>query len=133
MHTCPQSSGPIPHVGGPILPPNAPTVQIGGRPAARMEDHAFCVGPQDTLAKGAFPVPICGNPAARMTDTTAHGGVITGGHGTVLIGLAGTGGNIWAGKAMCQAAAAGRTSGKNKAKLQQLRRGVITPDHQSSE
>lgn len=30
MHTCPMSDGPKPHVGGPILPPGAPTVFIGG-------------------------------------------------------------------------------------------------------
>jgi len=109
-HTCPMSSGAVKHVGGPILGLGAPDVLIEGRAAARMGDLALCVGGPDTIAKGAFPVPICGNPAARKTDKTAHGGVIAEGCSTVLIGLAGIGGNIWAGKAMCQAAAAGRTS-----------------------
>ena len=38
MHTCPMFDGPKPHVGGPILPPGAPTVLIGGMPAARVGD-----------------------------------------------------------------------------------------------
>ena len=33
MHTCPMVTGVVPHVGGPILPPGAPTVLIGGLPA----------------------------------------------------------------------------------------------------
>ena len=39
MHTCPMSDGPKPHVGGPILPPGAPTVLIGGMPAARVGER----------------------------------------------------------------------------------------------
>ena len=46
-----------------IIPPGAPTVLIGGR------------------------------PAARMGDMTAHGGVIVMGCFTVLIGMAGAGGS----------------------------------------
>jgi uncharacterized Zn-binding protein involved in type VI secretion len=45
MHTCPMFDGPKPHVGGPILPPGAPTVLIGGLPAARMGDMAGCGAP----------------------------------------------------------------------------------------
>ena len=55
MHACPIPV-PIPHVGGPILPPGALTVLIGGM------------------------------PAARMGDLTAHGGTIVMGLPTVLIG-----------------------------------------------
>lgn len=109
LHTCPMSDGPKPHVGGPINPPGCPTVLIGGSPAARVGDLATCVSPApDAIVKGAFPVPIGGQPAARMTDSTAHGGVITLGCPIVLIGLAGTSGNPWAAKDACQAAAAGR-------------------------
>jgi uncharacterized Zn-binding protein involved in type VI secretion len=68
--------GPKPHVGGPILPPGAPTVLIGGLPAARVGDMATCVGPPDTIAVGSTKVMIKGMPAARMGDMTAHGGVI---------------------------------------------------------
>ena len=85
MHTCPMSTGPVPHVGGPIAA-GAPTVLIGGLPAARVGDMATCVGPPDTIVKGNATVLICGMPAARMGDSTAHGGVIVAGCPTVLIG-----------------------------------------------
>ena len=86
MHTCPMVTGVVPHVGGPILPPGAPTVLIGNLPAARVGDLATCVGPPDTIVLGSATVLIEGKPAARMGDTTAHGGVIVVGWPTVLIG-----------------------------------------------
>ena len=62
MHTCPMQTpawpSPIPHVGGPIVGPGAATVLIGKLPEA----------------------------AARMGDTTAHGGQIVLGCPTVIIG-----------------------------------------------
>lgn len=111
FHICPLLTGPVPHVGGPILPIGALTVLIGGSPSARIGDFALCVGPPDTIALGAFPVPIGGKPAARLSDQTAHGGTIMLGCFTVLIGLAGTAGNVAAGVVACQNASAGRTSG----------------------
>jgi len=78
--------GPVPHVGGPILPPGAFTVLIGGMPAARVGDMAICVGPPDTIVMGSATVLIGGMPAARMGDSTAHGGVIVAGCPTVMIG-----------------------------------------------
>ena len=86
MHTCPLSNGPVPHVGGPVLPPGCPTVQIGGMPAARVGDMLVCTGPPDTIAAGSATVMIGGMPAARMGDSTAHGGVIVMGCPTVMIG-----------------------------------------------
>ena len=89
MHVCPMVTPavpPIPHVGGPILPPGAVTVLIGGLPAARVGDMAVCVGPPDVIVMGAFTVLIGGMPAARMGDMTAHGGTIVLGEPTVLIG-----------------------------------------------
>jgi uncharacterized Zn-binding protein involved in type VI secretion len=89
MHTCPQATPglpPIPHVGGPILPPGCPTVIIAGMPAARVGDMATCVGPPDTIVKGSATVLIGGMPAARIGDTTAHGGAIVAGAPTVIIG-----------------------------------------------
>ena len=59
MHVCPMVTPgvpPIPHVGGPILPPGGVTVLIANQ------------------------------PAARMGDLTAHGGSIVLGAPTVLIG-----------------------------------------------
>lgn len=86
MHVCPMFTGPVPHVGGPILPPGAPTVLIGNLPAARVSDMATCVGPPDTIAMGSTTVMIANMPAARMGDTCAHGGTIVVGLPTVLIG-----------------------------------------------
>jgi uncharacterized Zn-binding protein involved in type VI secretion len=86
MHTCPMvDPGPKPHVGGPILPPGAPTVLIGGLPAACVGDMCVCVGPPDSIVKGSMKVMIGGKPAARMGDQTAHGGVIVAGFPTVMI------------------------------------------------
>ncbi len=87
MHTCPQvTPGGTPHVGGPVLPPGAMTVLIGGLPAARVGDMAVCAGPPDTIMSGSSSVLISGKPAARLGDPTAHGGVIVIGDSTVLIG-----------------------------------------------
>lgn len=94
MHTCPQVTGTVPHVGGPIIPPAEPTVIIGGLPAARVGDHAVCVGPLDTIAQGSPTVFINGKPAARIGDMTAHGGVIVMGCPTVIIGDVGMGGAV---------------------------------------
>ncbi|WP_373398999.1 PAAR domain-containing protein [Algoriphagus halophilus] len=89
MHTCPMVTPglpPIPHVGGPIVGPGAPTVLIGKLPAAKMGDSLVCVGPPDTIVMGSATVMIEGSPAARMGDTTAHGGAIVLGCPTVMIG-----------------------------------------------
>ena len=77
---------PIPHVGGPITGPCAPTVLIGGLAAAKVGDVAVCVGPPDSIVKGSSSVMIMSMPAARVGDTCAHGGSISLGCLTVLIG-----------------------------------------------
>jgi uncharacterized Zn-binding protein involved in type VI secretion len=82
----------VPHVGGPILPPCAVTVIIGGMPAARVGDMCVCVGPPDVIAKGSAGVFIMGMAAARIGDPTVHGGVIVSGFPTVIIGEMGGGG-----------------------------------------
>jgi uncharacterized Zn-binding protein involved in type VI secretion len=90
MHTCPQITPgvpPVPHVGGPVLPPGGVTVLIGGLAAARVGDMAVCVAPApDSIAKGSATVMIMGLPAARVGDTTMHGGAIALGCPTVEIG-----------------------------------------------
>ena len=89
MHVCPMVTPgvpPIPHVGGPILPPCAVTVLVGGLPAARVTDKAVCVGPPDVIVKGSTTVLINFLPAARVLDMTVHGGVIVMGDFTVLVG-----------------------------------------------
>ena len=88
MHVCPivtPAVPPVPHVGGPITGPGAPTVLIGGLPAAVLGDMAVCVVPPDSILLGSPTVLITNKPAARMGDTTAHGGSITLGCPTVLI------------------------------------------------
>lgn len=89
MHVCPMvtpGTPPVPHVGGPVTGPGVPTVLIGNMPAAVMGDMCVCVGPPDTIVLGSTGVFIGGKPAARMGDMTAHGGTITLGCPTVLIG-----------------------------------------------
>lgn len=89
MHVCPEVTPglpPIPHVGGPIMPPGTPTVLIGGLPAAVVGGMCTCVGPPDTIVKGSAKVLIGGMPAARIGDATAHGGTIVLGYPTVIIG-----------------------------------------------
>ena len=91
MHVCPMLTALVPHVGGPITAPGAPTVMIGFMPAARMTDLVTCVGPPDVILMGSPTVLIEFLMAARMGDPTAHGGVIILGEPTVEIGEAGMG------------------------------------------
>jgi uncharacterized Zn-binding protein involved in type VI secretion len=85
MHTCPMCTGPVPHVGGPILPGQA-GVLVGKLPAARATDQLVCVGPPDLIALGSLTVFINKLSAARMGDLTGHSGTIVIGCPTVLIG-----------------------------------------------
>jgi uncharacterized Zn-binding protein involved in type VI secretion len=55
-------------------------------PAAVVGDNCVCVGPPDAIVKGSATVMIGGKPAARIGDTTAHGGSIVLGAPTVMIG-----------------------------------------------
>lgn len=89
LHVCPMATPglpPIPHVGGPVLGPGVPTVLVGKLPAAVVGDQATCVGPPDVVVMGSMTVTIGGKPAARVGDPTAHGGQISIGLPTVLIG-----------------------------------------------
>ncbi|WP_156678767.1 PAAR domain-containing protein [Sphingomonas profundi] len=86
MHVCPMVTGVVPHVGGPISGPCAPTVLIGKLPAARVSDMCVCVGPPDVIAKGSMTVLTQKMPQARIGDLTVHGGNIILGMPTVLVG-----------------------------------------------
>ncbi|MCX9039073.1 PAAR domain-containing protein [Citrobacter portucalensis] len=89
MHICPMVTSdqpPIPHIGGPILPPGVPTVLIGGLPAATVGSMATCVGSLDSIVTGSTKVLIGNKPAVRMGDQCAHGGTIISGYQKVLIG-----------------------------------------------
>lgn len=92
MHTCPMvtpGTPPIPHVGGPVIPATSPNVMIGFLMAARVSDKTICTGGgiPDPILKGSLSVKINHLPAARVGDSTAHGGVIMPpGCPTVIIG-----------------------------------------------
>jgi len=89
MHTCPMVTPglpPIPHVGGPMIGPGVPTVLICKLPASVVGDSCVCVGPPDSIVKGSATVMIAGRPAARVGDTTAHGGSVVLGCFNVVIG-----------------------------------------------
>jgi uncharacterized Zn-binding protein involved in type VI secretion len=86
LHVCPMVTVLVPHVGGPITGPGAPTVLIADMPASVMGDLCTCTGPPDTIVMGSTSVMIGGKPAARMGDPTSHGGSITLGCPTVMIG-----------------------------------------------
>ncbi|MGI0116752.1 PAAR domain-containing protein [Zooshikella sp. RANM57] len=86
LHVCPMVTGVVPHVGGPVIGPPTGTVLIGGEPAAVLEYMCECTGPPDQIVMGSTTVMLNGKPAARMGDTTAHGGTIAIGCPTVLIG-----------------------------------------------
>lgn len=85
LHVCPLVDG-KPHVGGPVLPAGEVTVIIGYSPAARVGDKAVCVGPVDTISRGEASVIIGNRDAARQFDATAHGGKVTTGCLSVIIG-----------------------------------------------
>lgn len=93
MHVCPMVTGIVPHVGGPILPPCSVNVITGKLPQARFGDMLTCVGPPDIIVLGSRTVLVNKRMAARMGDTTAHGGKIILGFFTVLIGESGGGGS----------------------------------------
>jgi uncharacterized Zn-binding protein involved in type VI secretion len=90
MHTCPMVTPvgpvPVPHVGGPVIGPGVPNVLIGKLPAAVVGDMLVCAVPMDVIVKGSATVMIGGRPAARVGDSTAHGGAISLGCPTVMIG-----------------------------------------------
>jgi len=87
MHTCPLTNpNGSPHVGGPLVGPGEPTVLIEKMPAAVVGDTCTCAGPPDSLSLGSQTVFIGKKPAVRMGDTTAHGGQVTQGSPTVIIG-----------------------------------------------
>ncbi|MCT4671793.1 MAG: PAAR domain-containing protein [Prolixibacteraceae bacterium] len=86
MHTCPMVTGTVPHVGGPIVGPGSSNVLVNGKPVALMGDTCVCAGPPDTIVQGEPSVLINGKPVATVGCLTAHGGSITLGEPTVIIG-----------------------------------------------
>ncbi|MEM6304075.1 MAG: PAAR domain-containing protein [Pseudomonadota bacterium] len=91
MHVCPMVTPgpvPVPHVGGPVLPPGVPTVLASTMPATPIANMCTCVGPPDVTLKGSATVLIQNRMWVRLgIDTTAHGGTIVGpGAPTIIVG-----------------------------------------------
>lgn len=85
-HTCP-ASAPIPHVGGVVQGPGVSTVLIGHQSAATQGTTCACaLGLPNAVVGGSTTVQIASMSAARVGDPTAHGGRISAGCPTVLIG-----------------------------------------------
>ena len=86
MHVCPMVTGVVPHVGGPIAWPGRPD-RVDWRFARRHRRFSLHLCGAAGFHRERFAtVLICSKPAARMGDTTAHGGNIVLGCPTVLIG-----------------------------------------------
>ncbi|MEO1436865.1 MAG: PAAR domain-containing protein [Bacteroidota bacterium] len=87
MHACPAFTGTVAHGSGSIVGPGIATVLIENKPAAVMGDMVACIGPPATIVKGSGTVLIGGKPAARVGDSTNHGGsILPPGCLTVIIG-----------------------------------------------
>lgn len=105
IHPAAPAPTPLPHPAMPLaIISGAPTVMIGGKPAARVTDMTVpcmlpsCVpGGPGMIAIGSATVLIAGLPAARINDMTSHpacmapipspvGKVLPPGCPTVLIG-----------------------------------------------
>lgn len=85
-HTCPMTD-PMPHVGGTIRARGSSSVLIAHLPAATQGSSCTCeVGSANTIVAGSSTVLIDHRAAARMGDPTAHGGTISAGCLTVLMG-----------------------------------------------
>lgn len=86
MHVCPMVTVLVPHVGGPVVTPGAPTVLCGVLPVACVGSICVCVGPPDTIVKGSATVLASNKPLARLGDSCSHGGTIVVGVPVVLAG-----------------------------------------------
>lgn len=89
LHECPMVDpvNDILHLGGVIIGPGNGTVLIGGKPAATVGDTCKCIiGEPGIITGGSTGVFIGGKPVARVGDGCAHGGKVSSGWGSVLIG-----------------------------------------------
>ena len=87
MHMCPMVAPPgIPHVGGPIVSPGAPTVLISEMPGANIGIISMCAMGPDKPILGSFKVFLGGQPALRLMDSYQHGGMQVAGAPVVLLG-----------------------------------------------
>jgi uncharacterized Zn-binding protein involved in type VI secretion len=76
-----------PHLSaGSLITPTVSNVLIGGSPAVIVGDTCICLDSPNKVIAGSGTVMINNKPAARMGDSTAHGGMIDQGVATVMIG-----------------------------------------------
>jgi uncharacterized Zn-binding protein involved in type VI secretion len=89
-HFCPRVTPPnasVPHISaGSLITPTVSNVLIGGSPAVILGDTCICLEEPNKVAAGSGTVMINNKPAARMGDSTTHGGMIDQGVATVMIG-----------------------------------------------
>ena len=86
QHQCPKINfDGSPHVGGSIIKGSS-SVTMNHLPAARLGDKVQCHGSVNSIVQGANNILINGKPAAKLNDKLAHGGVITTGSPSVLLG-----------------------------------------------
>lgn len=111
-HNCPA------HGCGEVCALKAARVETNSLSQARGTDPVVCAGGTlDFIVTGSGTVTVGSQPAARMSDKTMHGGVITFGAGNVVIGGPTVGvvlGGSDAVKKACEAAAKGRRSGSKQ-------------------
>jgi len=88
---------------------------------------ATCVGPPDVIVKGSPTVFIGFMPAARIGDTTAHGGVIVMGCPTVIIGEVGAGAPVGPGTPGAGAPPATAQGGGQTSEVSHI--GPAGPEH----
>ena len=82
QHFCPMvepGKPPRPHVGGPVVSTQQRYVTVDGIPIATVGDECLCGGVPTTasITSGSGIVKIDGKSAARIGDSTAHGGNLT--------------------------------------------------------
>ncbi len=88
MTLCPKFEGPVPHVGGPVLPLPI-TCIIDGLPAAVMNQPCLCAmcGNPPTIQMGLPNIIVCGMPLGFIGDMVGtSGGAVIMGAPTVLVG-----------------------------------------------
>ena len=85
-HTCP-STRPKPHVHGPVTKGSS-NVRTNGLGQARIGDPLRCDGvpTTDKIVTGALMVRVNGKPAARVGESSQHGGKLVAGSPNVNIG-----------------------------------------------
>jgi len=84
-HTCPDSCGSVPHVGGSIIE-GSELVKVNGVPVALVGDKCQCSCSTDTIITGSPLLTINGIQVAIDGSQTEHGGVVVAQDQSITIG-----------------------------------------------